>query len=280
MATGKGKEIAAAVDGKSGYDMPTIGDDSVVFMSGTGEGVLLYHLQDGTTETLATNGGRTYIAGHYVAWVGDTVTKKQDWYLLWADLSQPNTSDAAPSPLPGTPSAPPVEPSPASPAPAASPSRTSERAADLSGWPTYEHAAQGYRLRYPAGATIATDQSGDTTFTLTDGQTTYTVKVGKREAPVRVDRPASILETIHQNMGAFDISEIQEFTINGVPAALVAYSYRQPVQEPCSTQRAQVAYLPVGQQLYTLTFTVAGPDQCDATAVPWFDQMLHSFEPH
>ncbi|HOG46564.1 MAG TPA: hypothetical protein PLG21_16330 [Anaerolineae bacterium] len=152
----------------------------------------------------------------------------------------------------------------------------------VSSWPTYEDTEQGYRLHYPAGATIATDQSGQTTFTLTDNQTTYTMRVGKREAPVgtdgRVIRPASFLATISQNPGIFDMSEIQEFTINGVPAALVAYSYSDPKQEPCSTQRAQQAHLIGGEQLYMLTCTVAGPDQCDAAAVPWFGQMLHSFE--
>ena len=222
-----------------------------------------------------------YTAGHYIAWVGDTVTEKQDWYLLWADLSLPNTADATPGPLPCTPSALPVEPSAASATPVRSPSPVPAAAGDISSWPAYEDTAQRYRLRYPAGATIATDQSGYTTFTLTDNQTTYTVEVGKRESPADVDRPAPILETIHQNMGLFDISEIEEFTINGVQAALVAYSCCTDAKpERCSTQRSQMASLLVGKQLYELTFEVAGPDQCDATAVPWFGQMLHSFEPY
>jgi len=154
---------------------------------------------------------------------------------------------------------------------------------DVSSWPTYEDTEQRYRLRYPAGATIATDQYGRTTFTLIDNQTTFTVRVGKREAPVgtdgRVIRPASFLATVRQNPGLSDWSEIQEFTINGSPAALVAYSYSDAKQEPCSTQRSQQAHLIAGKQLYMLTFEVAGPDQCDATAVPWFQQMLQSFEP-
>jgi len=155
---------------------------------------------------------------------------------------------------------------------------------DVSRWPTYEDTEQRYRLHYPAGATIATDQSGQTTFTLTDNQTTYAVRVAKREALVssdeRVARPAVLLATISQNPGLFDMSEIREFTINGFPAALVAYGYSDPKQEPCSTQRAQAVRLIAGKQLYMLTFEVAGPDQCDATAIPWFDQMLHSFEPY
>jgi len=154
---------------------------------------------------------------------------------------------------------------------------------DVSSWPTYEDTEQRYRLRYPAGATIATDQYGRTTFTLIDNQTTFTVRVGKREAPVgtdgRVIRPASFLATVRQNPGLSDWSEIQEFTINGSPAALVAYSYSDAKQEPCSTQRSQQAHLIAGKQLYMLTFEVAGPDQCDATAVPWFQQMLQSLEP-
>ncbi|HPL28810.1 MAG TPA: hypothetical protein PLG21_12225 [Anaerolineae bacterium] len=154
----------------------------------------------------------------------------------------------------------------------------------VSSWQTYEDAAQRYRLRYPAGATIATDQSGQTTFTLTDNQTTYTVRLGKREALVgsdgRVARPAVLLATISQNPGLFDMSEIQEFTINGTQAARVAYSYSDPKQEPCRTQRSQAVHLVAGKQLYMLTFQVAGPGQCDATAVPWFEQVLQSFEPY
>ncbi len=282
VATGRGQEIASPVDGEAGkiaFGTPTIGEDGVTFSSNVFDRIPLYHIHDGTMETLATGGGRTYTAGHYIAWVGDTVTEKQDWYLLWADLSLP-TPGATPGPLPCTPSALPGGASAAPATPATSPSPVPAAAGDVTAWCTYEDAAQGYHLRYPAGATIATDRSGDTTFTLTDNQATYTIRVGKRESPVDVDRPAPILETIHQNMGAFDISEIQEVTINGIPGALVAYSYSDPVQEPCSAQRAQLAYLLVGKQLYTLTFEAVGPDQCDATAVPLFEQMLHTFEPY
>ena len=214
-----------------------------------------------------------------MVWVGDTVTERQDWYLLWADLSLLNTADATPGPLPCTPSALPVEPSAAPATPATSPSPAAA-AGDVSSWPTYEDTEQRYRLRYPAGATIATDQSGYTTFTLTDNQTTYTVEVRGQEAPTWLDRPASILDAVHQNMGSlFDISEIQELTINGVQAALVAYSYSDG-REPCGTRRSQMAAFLSVKQLYELTFAVAGPGQCDATAVPWFEQMLHSFEPY
>ncbi len=277
VATGRGQEIAGAVAGESCYDMPTIGQDYVTFISVDLDRIPLYHLRDGTTEALANGGGRTYTAGHYVVWVGDTVTKKQDWYLLWADLSMPNTSSATPPPC--TPLALPAEPGPTSAGPAISPSPTPERTSDVTGWPIYEDTTQRYRLRYPAGASIATDQYGYTTFTLTDNKTTYAVRLQKGEAPAGVDRPALILETIDQGIGLFDIGEIQELTINGVQAALVAYS-GEAVQEPCSTYRHQKAAFLVGKQLYELTFEVAGPGQCDATAVPWFGQMLHSFEPY
>ena len=154
---------------------------------------------------------------------------------------------------------------------------------DVSSWPTYEDTQQRYRLRYPAGATITTNQSGQTTFTLADNQTTYTLRVGKRDAlggsDGRVAGPAVLLATISQNPGLFDLSQIEQFTINGMPAALIAYSYSDAKQQPCSTQRSQQAHLIAGKQLYMLAFEVAGPDQCDATAVPWFQQMLQSFEP-
>jgi hypothetical protein len=89
LATNTGKEIATAVPGQSGYDMPTIGARGITWLSATNDRIVLYHPENNTTEILDHGGGRAYTAGQYIAWVNNSVTQPTDWYLLWSDLSRP-----------------------------------------------------------------------------------------------------------------------------------------------------------------------------------------------
>ena len=94
LTTGAGQEIAHAdPHGQpmpTGYDMPSIGARGVTWLSALNERILLYHPEDGTTETVDHGGGKALTAGNYLIWINDSVTRRGDWHLLWSDLAAPS----------------------------------------------------------------------------------------------------------------------------------------------------------------------------------------------
>jgi hypothetical protein len=79
------------VDAKArrGFDMPSISLAGATWLSAGNEQISRYLLDTKKTEVIERGGGRAAIAGHYMAWVNDSVKQKGDWHLLWCDLSAP-----------------------------------------------------------------------------------------------------------------------------------------------------------------------------------------------
>lgn len=74
---------------RQGFDMPSISPAGATWLSAGNEQISRYLPEKKKTEVLEQGGGRATIAGHYMAWVNDSVTQKGDWHLLWCDLSVP-----------------------------------------------------------------------------------------------------------------------------------------------------------------------------------------------
>ncbi|MGZ3458125.1 MAG: hypothetical protein ACXU86_06410, partial [Archangium sp.] len=87
LRTHTGKELVTAdAKARRGYDMPSISPAGVTWLSANNDSVPLYHPDTGVTETLDKAGGRTTVAGKFIAWISDSVTRRSDWHLLWSDL--------------------------------------------------------------------------------------------------------------------------------------------------------------------------------------------------
>ena len=301
LETNTGKEIASANPNlqpvQQAYDAPSIGDRGVTWLSSTNDKIELYRLEDGSTQVLDQGGGKAYTAGHYVVWVNDSVTKKGDWHLLWSDLSA-DDSGSAPPPSAGAgstqvpaPSAPPPSagagstqvPAPSAPPPTAAPpaptaAPTAAPPAPEQGFQTYTDPTNTYRLQYPSGSVItAQPEISQVTLVLTREQTVYTVTIGGPVAvPAGAEHPEQLLETFDQNIGSTS-TKPQSLALKGLEAAFVDTT-SQPGTQPCPTvHERNVAAFSHGM-LYTFRFQVSGPDQCDASAVPLFEQMLEGFE--
>jgi hypothetical protein len=263
-----------------GYDMPSIGSNGVTWISSRNERIELYHPDTGQTEVLDQGGGRAFTEGHYMVWVNDSVAQKGDWHLLWSDLSAP-TGAASPAPS-AAPSAAPATAAPATPT-AVPPAPSAPGGGDpASGWETFSNLGNDYRLRYPAGSATTNDELNNAViFTLTREKVTHTIRVtGPLPIPAGAQSPVDVLGASDQNLGSTSTTP-EVVTLRGLgnadyqAATIVATSGGQA---PCATLKTRTVEIFAQGSAYRLQFEVIGPNQCDATQVAIFDEVLQSFE--
>lgn len=290
LKTGSGKEIAKEDPNASpiplGYDAPSIGSNGITWISSRNEKIELYHPESGQIEVLDQGGGRAFTEGHYLIWVNDSVKAKGDWHLIWSDLAQPEAAAPEGHPTPDNPATVPAPPSTALPA---TPESTPSPSAPADGqklpdtaWETYTNAGKQYQIGYPAGSAITTDDLNSAViFTLDRDQVIYSVRVaGPLPIPTGAKSPEDVLSAADQNLGSTSTAP-QPVTLSGIgtddyQAAEIVTSGAS--EAPCGEFKARTVEIFAKGQEYRLHFEVFGPDQCDATQVALFDEVLQSFK--
>lgn len=71
-------------------DQPSIGELGATWLTAGHAKVEFYRFSSGSRETFDDRGGRATTAGHYLAWVSDSVGAAGDFHVLWSDLSAPS----------------------------------------------------------------------------------------------------------------------------------------------------------------------------------------------
>ncbi|MBV9790000.1 MAG: hypothetical protein JOZ51_17570, partial [Chloroflexi bacterium] len=264
-----------------GYDAPSIGSSGITWISSRNEKIELYHPESGQTEVLDQGGGRAFTEGHYLIWVNDSVKAKGDWHLIWSDLAQPVADGNVPENQATVVTAPPPTPLPATPeaTPAPSASESGQKLPDTA-WETYT--AKQYQINYPAGSAVTSDDLNSAViFTLDQDQVIYTVRVtGPLPIPTGAKSPEDVLSAADQSLGSTSTTP-QPVTLSGFgtddyQAAEIVTSGAS--EAPCGTFKARTVEIFAQSQEYRLHFEVFGPDQCDATQVALFDEVLQSFK--
>lgn len=261
-----------------GYDAPSIGSRGITWISSRNEKIELYHPDTGQIEVLDQGGGRAFTEGHYMIWVNDSVKAKGDWHLLWSDLSLPAAGGAAPA----EPTTVPVPPPTAAPAtPLALRSAPGPKLSGR-GWKTFMSPYNRYHLSYPADSRVSGDDvNSAVTFSVHRDQVIYSVRVtGPLPIPAGAKSPQEVLSSTDQSLGSTS-SAPQPVTLSGIgtddyqAAEIVTSSASEP---PCATFKTRTVEIFAKGEAYRLYFEVFGPDQCDATQVALFDEVLAGFK--
>lgn len=81
--------VLSPVAPRPNKDQPSIGELGVTWLTADHGTVAFYRWSSGSLETFDDRGGRATTAGHYLAWISDSVGARGDFHVLWSDLSAP-----------------------------------------------------------------------------------------------------------------------------------------------------------------------------------------------